>query len=109
MRELRKRDKEIERKMKKQKKLESKERKRSYSKKSKSDKKKSKWERKMAKSDKKAKKGQLPLREKRAATARPERIWDYGVIPYEIEANFSGKCMPHDMCTNFINENMLSQ
>ncbi|XP_015790048.1 tolloid-like protein 1 [Tetranychus urticae] len=26
----------------------------------------------------------------RAATARPERLWDYGVIPYEIEANFSG-------------------
>lgn len=26
----------------------------------------------------------------RAATARPERIWDYGVIPYEIDANFSG-------------------
>ncbi|XP_053392429.1 tolloid-like protein 1 isoform X5 [Mercenaria mercenaria] len=30
------------------------------------------------------------VRTKRAATARPERIWDYGVIPYEIEANFSG-------------------
>lgn len=29
-------------------------------------------------------------RRRRAATARPERIWDYGVIPYEIEANFSG-------------------
>ena len=29
-------------------------------------------------------------RSKRAATARPERIWDYAVIPYEIEANFSG-------------------
>ncbi|GAB6021030.1 hypothetical protein CHUAL_003667 [Chamberlinius hualienensis] len=26
----------------------------------------------------------------RAATGRPERVWDYGVIPYEIEANFSG-------------------
>lgn len=26
----------------------------------------------------------------RAATARMERIWDYGVIPYEIDANFSG-------------------
>lgn len=26
----------------------------------------------------------------RAATARKERIWDYGVIPYEIDANFSG-------------------
>lgn len=30
-------------------------------------------------------------RAKRAATARPERVWDYGVIPYEIESNFSGK------------------
>ena len=29
-------------------------------------------------------------RSKRAATARPERIWDYAVIPYEIDANFSG-------------------
>ncbi|KAL4240771.1 Bone morphogenetic protein 1 [Mactra antiquata] len=29
-------------------------------------------------------------RAKRAATARPERVWDYGVIPYEIESNFSG-------------------
>lgn len=26
----------------------------------------------------------------RAATAKKERIWDYGVIPYEIDANFSG-------------------
>ena len=29
-------------------------------------------------------------RDKRAATARPERGWDYAVIPYEIDANFSG-------------------
>ena len=29
-------------------------------------------------------------RSKRAATARPERIWDYAVIPYEIDSNFSG-------------------
>ena len=29
-------------------------------------------------------------RRKRAATARPERVWDYAVIPYEIDANFSG-------------------
>ena len=29
-------------------------------------------------------------RAKRAATARPERVWDYAVIPYEIDANFSG-------------------
>ncbi|KAF7489415.1 Tolloid-like protein 1 [Sarcoptes scabiei] len=27
---------------------------------------------------------------RRAATARLERLWDYGVIPYEIESNFSG-------------------
>ena len=27
----------------------------------------------------------------RAATARLERLWDYGVIPYEIESNFSGR------------------
>jgi hypothetical protein len=26
----------------------------------------------------------------RAATAREERVWDYGVIPYEIDGNFSG-------------------
>ena len=32
--------------------------------------------------------GQSRLR--RAATARKERIWDFGVIPYEIDANFSG-------------------
>ncbi|XP_076317965.1 tolloid-like protein 1 [Tachypleus tridentatus] len=29
-------------------------------------------------------------RSERAATARPERLWDYAVIPYEIESNFSG-------------------
>ena len=29
-------------------------------------------------------------RSKRAATARSERVWDYAVIPYEIDANFSG-------------------
>lgn len=26
----------------------------------------------------------------RAVTAKNERIWDYGVIPYEIDGNFSG-------------------
>lgn len=26
----------------------------------------------------------------RAATAKKDRIWDFGVIPYEIDANFSG-------------------
>ncbi|XP_044003802.1 tolloid-like protein 1 isoform X2 [Aphidius gifuensis] len=29
-------------------------------------------------------------RRQRAATARKERIWDHGVIPYEIDGNFSG-------------------
>ncbi len=29
-------------------------------------------------------------RGRRAATARRERIWDFGVIPYEIDGNFSG-------------------
>ncbi len=33
---------------------------------------------------------QKQTKTKRAATARPERIWDYAVIPYEIDANFSG-------------------
>ncbi|XP_067013394.2 protein tolkin [Anabrus simplex] len=32
----------------------------------------------------------LPRRRARAATARKERVWDYGVIPYEIDGNFSG-------------------
>lgn len=27
----------------------------------------------------------------RAATARKERVWDHGVIPYEIDGNFSGE------------------
>ena len=26
----------------------------------------------------------------RAATARKDRVWDHGVIPYEIDGNFSG-------------------
>jgi Astacin (Peptidase family M12A) len=30
-------------------------------------------------------------RQKRAATARMERIWDHGIIPYEIDKNFSGE------------------
>ncbi len=30
------------------------------------------------------------IRHRRAATARRERIWDFGVIPYEIDGNFSG-------------------
>lgn len=29
-------------------------------------------------------------RQRRAATAKLERLWEYGVIPYEIEANFTG-------------------
>ena len=32
--------------------------------------------------------GSRSERVKRAATARPERIWDYAVIPYEIDSNF---------------------
>ena len=32
--------------------------------------------------------GKSKERVKRAATARPERIWDYAVIPYEIDSNF---------------------
>ena len=36
------------------------------------------------------KKEQGTGRHKRAATARPERVWDYAVIPYEIDANVSG-------------------
>ena len=31
-----------------------------------------------------------PSRNRRAATARKERVWDHGVIPYEIDGNFSG-------------------
>ena len=34
--------------------------------------------------------GKASGRIKRAATARAERVWDYAVIPYEIDANFSG-------------------
>lgn len=30
-------------------------------------------------------------RKQRAATARPERLWDHAVIPYVIESNFSGE------------------
>ncbi|XP_011152064.2 tolloid-like protein 2 isoform X1 [Harpegnathos saltator] len=32
----------------------------------------------------------LLSRARRAATARKERVWDHGVIPYEIDGNFSG-------------------
>lgn len=27
----------------------------------------------------------------RAVTAKTERVWDYGVIPYEVDGNFSGQ------------------
>lgn len=30
-------------------------------------------------------------RSKRAATARKDRLWDYGIIPYDIDANFTGQ------------------
>lgn len=33
---------------------------------------------------------QLKARERRAATARKERVWDFGVIPYKIDSNFTG-------------------
>lgn len=33
----------------------------------------------------------LGKRIRRAATARPERLWNFGIIPYEIETNFSGQ------------------
>lgn len=36
-------------------------------------------------------KSEVLERKRRAATARPERLWDHAVIPYEIEANFSGE------------------
>ncbi|KAK4882987.1 hypothetical protein RN001_006306 [Aquatica leii] len=38
----------------------------------------------------KLKEKQFHRRITRAATARKERIWEYGVIPYEIDGNFSG-------------------
>ncbi|KAF5273024.1 hypothetical protein FQR65_LT04766 [Abscondita terminalis] len=38
----------------------------------------------------KLKEKQFHRRMTRAATARKERIWEYGVIPYEIDGNFSG-------------------
>uniref|UniRef100_A0A8C2FV93 Metalloendopeptidase n=1 Tax=Cyprinus carpio TaxID=7962 RepID=A0A8C2FV93_CYPCA len=34
--------------------------------------------------------GQRLLRRRRAATARPERVWPDGIIPYVISSNFSG-------------------
>jgi len=36
------------------------------------------------------KSGAYLSRIRRAATARKERVWDHGVIPYEIDGNFSG-------------------
>lgn len=43
------------------------------------------------------KKKNIHNRNRRAATARPERLWEHGVIPYEIQANFSG--MHFILCT----------
>ncbi|XP_046557391.1 LOW QUALITY PROTEIN: bone morphogenetic protein 1-like [Haliotis rubra] len=42
--------------------------------------------------DRKSKKSKQSSRKRfrRAATAKPNRLWDYGVIPYEIESNFTG-------------------
>jgi hypothetical protein len=30
-------------------------------------------------------------RQRRAATSRPDRLWEHGVIPYDIDSNFSGE------------------
>lgn len=30
------------------------------------------------------------VRERRAATGKKDRLWDHAVIPYTIDANFSG-------------------
>jgi Astacin (Peptidase family M12A) len=53
----------------------------------------------------------------RAATAKKDRIWDYGVIPYEIDGNFSGahkalfkQAMRHwenHTCLKFVERNPL--
>nr|XP_023021404.1 tolloid-like protein 2 [Leptinotarsa decemlineata] len=55
------------------------------------------------------------IRSTRAATARKERVWDYGVIPYEIDGNFSGmhkalfkQAMKHwenSTCIKFVERN----
>lgn len=89
-REMRRRQKDRERQLRRQKKLKMKElkKKRKQSKKEKAE---SKEKEAKEKESEKSKKSEKLLRSRRAATARPERIWDYGVIPYEIEANFSGK------------------
>lgn len=44
-------------------------------------------------------------RGKRAATARKDRLWDYGIIPYDIEANFTGQSLP--TCSLCIEDNIL--
>ena len=46
---------------------------------------------------KKRKYSVVKSRSKRAATARKDRLWDYGIIPYDIEANFTGEVVgiPH--------------
>ncbi len=61
--------------------------------------------------------GSRPGRVKRAATARKERIWDHGVIPYEIDQHFGGahkalfkQAMKHwenFTCVKFVERNIL--
>ncbi|GFY71436.1 tolloid-like protein 1, partial [Trichonephila inaurata madagascariensis] len=47
-------------------------------------------QKKLRHSGKNRRKNLVHNRPKRAATARPERLWDRAVIPYDIESNFSG-------------------
>ncbi|GFY71137.1 metalloendopeptidase [Trichonephila inaurata madagascariensis] len=53
-------------------------------------------QKKLRHSGKNRRKNLVHNRPKRAATARPERLWDRAVIPYDIESNFSGKSSFHD-------------
>lgn len=92
-REMLRREKELARKLRKEQKSKMKEMKKQKRRKSKHDKDRtgSEEDGSHMKARKKASKEPKGHRHRRAATARPERIWDYGVIPYEIEANFSGR------------------
>lgn len=39
------------------------------------------------------------VREKRAATGKKDRLWEHAVIPYTIDANFSGM---HNFVLSFL-------
>ncbi|GFS52923.1 transposable element Tcb2 transposase [Trichonephila clavipes] len=52
-------------------------------------------QKKLRHSGKNRRKNLVHNRPKRAATARPERLWDRAVIPYDIESNFSDSKRPH--------------